>query len=139
MNRKRERFKGRRESGSFLALPHDCLNHENFINLSPHSVKLLVDLSSQYKGSNNGDLCLTWSMMEKRGWRSQSTLDKCRRELLHFGWIELTRQGGRNQASLYAITWRSVDECKGKLDLKETKVASGKWKTPKSDFSNSKN
>lgn len=139
MYKKRERFKGRRESGSFLALPHDCLNHENFFKLSPHSVKLLVDLATQYKGSNNGDLCLTWSMMEKRGWRSQSTLDKSRRELLHFGWIELTRQGGRNQPSLYAITWQSIDECKGKLDVTETRVASGKWKVAKNDFRNSKN
>lgn len=136
MRSKRERVKGRKESGSFVAIPHDCLNHENFISLSANAVKLLLDLFSQYRGLNNGDLCLTWSMMKKRGWRSEWTLNKSKRELLHYGWIMLTRQGGRNRASLYGITWKSIDECNGKLDFKPTNTAPGYWKSNKGPFEN---
>ncbi|MFK7794610.1 MAG: hypothetical protein AB8B89_04610 [Gammaproteobacteria bacterium] len=130
----RLKVKGRKISGGFVAFPHDCLNHVNFIILSPYAVKLLVDLYSQYRGKNNGDLCMTWSMMKNRGWRSEATLNKARHELIHYGWITLTRQGGRNAASLYAVTWQSIDECKGKLDARATNVASGAWKEPKMPF-----
>jgi hypothetical protein len=50
------------------------------------------------------------------------------KELVHFGLIEMTRQGGLNRCSLYALTWRPIDDCKGKLDCAATKNASGKWK-----------
>jgi hypothetical protein len=127
----RERVKGRKEGGSFVALPHACLRHENFILLGSHAVKLLIDLYSNYNGSNNGDFCCTWSLMKKRGWRSESTLNNARKELLYYGWIICSRQGGRNMASLYAVTFQSIDECKGKLDLRETVTAPGIWKEPK--------
>ena len=120
---KRARVKGRREGGSFVSLPHACLRHENYILLGAYAVKLLIDLYSNYNGSNNGDFCCTWSMMKKRGWRSESTLNSARKELLHYGWILCGRQGGRNMASLYAVTFQSIDECKGKLDLRETVTA----------------
>ena len=66
--------------------------------------------------------------MKKRGWRSESTLNNARKELLYYGWIVCSRQGGKNQASLYAVTFRSIDECKGKLDIKETVTSLGYWK-----------
>ena len=120
--------------GSFLALPHQCMDHQNYLTLSPHAKTLLIDLGRQYKGSNNGDLCVAWSLMEPRGWKSKDTLNKARKELIHHGWIVLTRQGGRNLASLYAITWWPINECKGKLDVKETRQASNQWKEVKVPF-----
>ena len=45
------------------------------------------------------------------------------------GMIELTRQGGLNGPSLYAFTWFGIDACKGKLDVSENPVPSGKWKS----------
>ena len=125
---KRSKVKGRSEGGSFAALPHACLRHENFTALSPYAVKLLIDLYVSYNGKNNGDLCCTWSLMKKRGWRSESTLNNARKELLYYGWIVCSRQGGKNQASLYAVTFRSIDECKGKLDIKESVTSLGYWK-----------
>jgi hypothetical protein len=124
----RRKAKGRNESGTFAALPHACLRHENFIALSSYAVKLLIDLYVSYNGNNNGDLCCTWSMMKKRNWRSESTLNNARKELLYYGWIICSRQGGKNMASLYAVTFQSIDECKGKLDIKETVTAPGGWK-----------
>ena len=127
----RSRAKSRKEGGSFVAFPHACLRHENFIALSPYAVKLLIDLYANYNGSNNGDFCCTWSLMKKRGWKSESTLNNTRKELLYYGWIICSRQGGKNNASLYAVTFQSIDECKSKLDVKETVTALGSWKEPK--------
>jgi len=122
----RRRAKGRKEGGSFVRLPHACLRHNNFIVLSAYAVKLLIDLYANYNGRNNGE-----SMMKKRGWRSESTLNNARKELLHYGWIICSRQGGKNMASLYAVSFQSIDECKGKLDVRETVTAPGNWKEPK--------
>ena len=130
MTLKRQKVKRRRETGSFIAMPHACLNHENYIALNPHSVKLLFDLYAQYKGKNNGDFVATWSYMKKRGWRSQDTLFKAIKELLNRGWIVVSRQGGRNRCSLYAVTFQRIDECQGKLDITSTIAALGNWKSP---------
>jgi len=128
---KRSRAKGRREGGSFISLPHACVRHENFILLSAYAVKLLIHLYANYNGKNNGDFCCTWSLMSKRGWRSESTLNNARKELLYYGWIICSRQGGRNLASLYAVTFQAIDDCKGKLDVQETVTTLGYWKENK--------
>jgi hypothetical protein len=47
---------------------------------------------------------------------------------LAHGFIEQTRQGGKNQCSLYAVTWLAIDECNGKLDVNPTRAASNLWK-----------
>ncbi len=124
----RRRAKGRADSGSFVAVPHRILEHDNYASLSARAVKLLIDLFAQYRGSNNGDLAAAWKLMQKRGWRSKETLHRAKRELLQKGFIETTRQGGRHVCSLFAVTWLAIDECGGKLDVMPTRVASGHWK-----------
>ncbi len=121
------RQKGRSEKAIFFGLPHNLINTRKYRSLSSHAVKLLVDLGSQYRGFNNGDLCMTWSVMEPCGWRSRSTLYKAKKELLKVGFIILSRHGGRNRASLFAMTWKEVNECKGKLDIDATKKPPGGW------------
>lgn len=118
----------KRESGGFVALAFCVLRSRGYAELSPHAVKLLNDLLAQYTGNNNGDLCCAWTLMEKRGWRSKSTLSKARKELLDGAWIEVTRQGGRHQATLYALTFFSIDECGGKLDVSSTHSPKGSWR-----------
>ena len=130
MVRTRRKTMGRADSGGYLKLPHAVLASPNYRMLSAHAVKLLCDLGSQFKGGNNGDLCATWSLMHARGWKSRDTLGKALAELLHYGMIEQTRQGGLHRCSLYALTWHVIDECKGKLDVTPTRVASGKWHQP---------
>ncbi len=125
---RRERTTGRKESGSFLQLPHAVLSSVAFLGLSAQAVKLLLDIAIQYRGNNNGDLGASWTVMRKRGWKSRDTLDKALCALLQGGLIEKTRQGGRHKCSLYALTWKAIDECKGKLDVGATKVASGAWR-----------
>lgn len=124
----RWRVKGRGETGSFTLLSHRVLECEAYPQLSGKGVKLLVDLCTQYRGSNNGDLGMAWKIMRKRGWRSRDTLDRARKELVDNGFITQTRQGGRNQCNLYAVTWLAIDDCNGKLDCAPTNVALGYWK-----------
>ena len=129
MNKKnRSRTANRTESGSFLQVPHELLNSVAYLSLSPIAVKCLFDIYSEYKGSNNGDLSCTIKVMKKRGWKSKSQLDKARKELLEKGFIVLTRQGGKNKCSLYAVTWKPINECAGKLDRQADIVSLGWWK-----------
>lgn len=126
----------RRESGAFVPFPVSVLNHPNFIRLSNKAVKLLMDLVTQIRFKvggpvNNGDISVAWKLMGKRGWKSKETLRNALDELVYFRFVKLTRQGGRHQPSLYAVTWWAIDECGGKLDVSPTKVPSNEWKEKK--------
>ena len=122
--------------GSFLMLPHAVLRSDNFKALSPKAVKLLLDIAVQYNGKNNGDLQATWRFMKPRGWKSRDTLSSGIRELLHYGFVEKTRQGYMNVCSLYALTWCRIDDCGDKFDegIKPTLVGSGEFKLSKTKF-----
>jgi hypothetical protein len=120
--------KGRASYDSFYGIPKAVIAHPNFIRLTPSALKLLIDIGYRYNGRNNGDLCAAFSVMQKRGWASKATLWRALDCLLHYGMIIVTRQGGRNRATLYALTWQKIDECKGKLDISETVTAPGTWK-----------
>lgn len=114
----RARITGKGADRGFMALPHAVANSPNWLKLSPYAVKLFIDLYVQYKGRNNGDLCATWKFMAPRGWKSKETLQKALRELEHFGMIIRSRQGGRKNATLYAVTFKDIDDCQGKLDIR---------------------
>lgn len=131
MTRRRDRHKGRSEGGTFVAIPHAVLNSPNYLALSMHARGLLFDMAVQYRGKNNGDLCAAWTLMKRRGWKSKETLGRALKELRDYGFILLTRQGGRNLCSLYALTWRPIDHCGGKLDEPSTVTAPGTWKEPR--------
>lgn len=128
MARTREKAKGRKTSGSFLSLPHKLIESNEFNNLKPSTIKLIINLAAQFRGKNNGDLTTAWAVMEKYGWRSKDTLYRAIREAEGTGFILRTRQGGLNKCNLFAITWQSIDECGGKLDVNSTRVASNAWK-----------
>ncbi|WP_286749419.1 hypothetical protein [Marinobacter sp. UBA2688] len=114
---KRARHTGRRSTAPFLNIPKEVLGGEAYLSLGGWQVKLLVDIASQFNGKNNGDLTAAWSIMKERGWKSPGTLNKALKDLLDAGLIEETRSGGRHRCTLYAVTWRGIDECKGKLDV----------------------
>ena len=79
---------------------------------------LLLDLAAQYRGNNNGDLQAAWSLMSPRGWKSEATLNKAKKDLIASELIVETRKGARpNKCSLYALTWFALDDCGGKLDM----------------------
>lgn len=121
---RRARATGKKGNAPFLHIPHDVLSSDAYKSLDGWSARLLVDIAGQYKGHNNGDLCAAWSIMQSRGWKSKGTLHRALNALIDAGLIEQTRQGGRNRCSLYGVTWRAIDECKGKLDVSPTKAPS---------------
>lgn len=129
--KKRYKVKGRRE-GQFLMLPHSIMRSSEFGGLSPWDTKLLLELAMQYNGKNNGDFSAAFSQLSKRGWNSPGTLSSALKSLRSSGWILLTRQGGRNRCSLYAITWWAIDECGGKLECNAQSVPSNEWNKSKS-------
>lgn len=107
----RNRHKGNKIGEGFVALPYSVLNSPIFLALSPHAVKLLIDVAAQYRGDNNGDLSVAWKLMQPRGWRSEATLHKVKRELLEAGFLYETRKGRRpNLCSLFALTWPLLDD-----------------------------
>ena len=127
----RLKTKGRSETRPFIQLYTDVLNHPNYVKLSARAVKLLVDLSSQYNGRNNGDLSACMALMKKRGWNSNANLSLALKELIYYGFVLQSRQGGRNRPSLHAVSFYAIDECKGKHDLRVTAAAPNNYKTTK--------
>lgn len=121
--------KSKRDGGRFFIIPESVLNGAAYISLSAHARMLLFDLYTQYNGNNNGDLCMAFSMMKRRGWKSTHTLQAAKKELLESDLIVETRKGGRpNLASLYAVTWNALDDCNGKLDFDPRVFPRGAYK-----------
>jgi hypothetical protein len=130
-----QKLKGRRSGPTFGAKPHHIFRADPKNNkpspasvLSHMAAHLLDNLVAQYHGNNNGDLTAAPKIMKLYGWTSQGSVYSALMELLALGFIEQTRQGGRNKCSLYAITWMAIDDCGGKLDVQPTRVASNLWK-----------
>lgn len=119
---------GRSETRSYTGIPHQLTDTRKYRSLSGNAKALMWDVASQYRGKNNGDLCLTFSVMKKMGWKSAATVYRAKEDLIKAGFIMVTRQGGRNCPTLYALTWYGIDECNGKLDIKPTQIAPGTWK-----------
>jgi hypothetical protein len=122
------RKNAKRSKASFLWLPDFLIFDPAFGSLSGNAVKLFIEIAKEYNGKNNGDLSATWNTLNKRGFKSKGTIDNAFKELRAKGFIELTRQGGKNRCSLYAVTFHNIDECAGKLDINATKRPSVLWK-----------
>lgn len=109
-------------------IPYALLRHPNFTRLTPHGNKLILDLSRQYTGFNNGYQCASWSLMKDAGWNSSATLQLACLECEHYGLIVRSQQGGLNKPTLYAFTWRRVDHKPDHpLEIGQTTKPSGKW------------
>lgn len=116
---KRARATGRKsKEPPFAMLPNPLLDSSVYVRLSDKAKILLVEVLRQYNGKNNGDMDITLTNMRKRGWNSNDKLTKAKNELIEAGLLVQTRQGGRHKCSLYAITWKPIDDCEGKLDVK---------------------
>ena len=113
-NKSYPKAKGRGKE-TFFALPHSVISCSNYFQLSHKAKAMLVDLGCQFNGSNNGDLSATWSLLKKRGWKSSDTISSSIEELIYYGFIVRTQEGGLNVAGkqrphLYALTWLRIDK-----------------------------
>lgn len=133
MSRTRLKSKSRKENHSYIGLPHDVVRSSNWRACGGSAIKVLLHLADKYNGFNNGDLSAPLSA-KPGGIGSPSTLDRALKELQHYGLIITTRHGGKNLASLYALTWNAIDDCKGKLEVRATRVAPGDWKEARPKF-----
>jgi hypothetical protein len=113
-----------RKSGQFMQLPYAMLDSPDYLALPRSAKQLLVDIFRQFNGKNNGGLSASFKLMQRRGWKSKSTLARALEKLLTSNMLIKTREGwfqGENSSrcALYAVPWLGIDECKGKnLDVK---------------------
>ncbi|MBL8310451.1 MAG: hypothetical protein JNL19_08525 [Burkholderiales bacterium] len=118
----------KRDKGAFRQVPISVLDGRAYLDCSPHARMLFFDMLTQYRGANNGDLSIAWKLMKPRGWRSEATLHKAKRELIEAGLIVETRMGARpNRCSLYALTCFRLDESP-KLEMTSKSFPFGAYK-----------
>lgn len=124
MARNRNKVKGRKDSGTFAALPHIVMDSDDFGALSGNALKVLLGILRQYRGANNGDLSASFTQAKQWGMNSRTTLAKALRELQERDLIVCTREGRFIKpggcCALYAVTWKPIDECGGKLEVSHT-------------------
>lgn len=110
--------------GGFSGIPRVVMDHPDYINLSGNAVKLLNELARQYRGNNNGDLTVAYSLLKHRGFGSKDTIKRARNQLVQANLIVCTREGRFINpgavCALYALSWQPIDECNNKLDIKAT-------------------
>lgn len=110
MVRAKSRYKGSRYTEPFVGIVRSVFESPAFVALSPHACKLLLELAGQYRGDNNGNLTVAWSVVSKRGWRSRTTLWRCKAELIEAGFVYVTRKGHMpSTCELLALTWFPLD------------------------------
>jgi hypothetical protein len=127
MNR---RHSSRRTTGDHYAmLPHEVLVSRVLTTLPHFCLVILAAIADQYRGNNNGDLGMTWGIVKQYGVRSKNQLVEGLALLLGRGLIQKTRQGGKRPLgpTLYALTWRRVDDLKGKIESGATTTAANTW------------
>lgn len=121
----------RKKKGRFIGIPYNIATSEPFAKLKPPATKLLLDLLTQYTGSNNGMLSPCHSLMKERGW-AKSSLYRAYSSLVHSGFIVVTRQGQkiRGFPTLIAVTWNGIDEprkCQYDYGIKVSPVPLSCW------------
>src|SRR3569833_4094263 len=119
--------RGRRDSHTYVQFQHRMLRDRRLLSLSGRACHALLYLASQYKGYNNGDLSIAWSIARTIGDRSNGNQRAGVIELLDAGFVIQTRLGGRNRCALFALTWFGIGECGGKLDIPASPVPPNDW------------
>jgi hypothetical protein len=91
----------------YLRIDDVVYQSEAFRTLPSGALKLWLDMRTQFKGSNNGNISATMSILVHRGWTSTHTLHRVLPVLLERGLIARTRQGKPGPyriCSLYRFT-----------------------------------
>lgn len=123
------------DGGTAFIIPLTLFKHPNLTRLSPHGLKLLLDLCRQYTGFNNGYLWAGWSLLKDQGWKSKGTLNHAVLECEHYRLITRTKQGGKNKPNYHALTWWRIHEkAKQPLDVGPTIAPGNDWKEAREPF-----
>lgn len=133
---------GKRRSAikSFAGIPRIVMDTDDYKSLNGNAIKLLLEFAYQFRGNNNGDLSAPFSHMRKRGFKSKETLGNALKSLQGANLIIKTREGifmnPGGYCALYALTWLSIDECKGKHDMNPTTTPVRKFSLKKTRYEN---
>lgn len=99
---------------SFAGIPRWIMETDDYKGLGGNAVKLLNELSYQYRKYNNGDLTVAWHVLKNRGWKSRTTIERARDELLSVDLIVCTREGRflnpGGLCALYALRWLPIND-----------------------------
>ena len=106
-----------KQKDGFSGIPRRIIEHPSFKSLSYSARSLLIQLGYQYRGKNNGNLVITYSLM-KDWFGSNTTMYRARDSLYKAGFIVINAYGGQSGSGtklphLYALTWESIDQLKG--------------------------
>ena len=106
-----------RSGKHFTAYPLNVMQHPNFQNMSSRAHKLLnlacdlLDWDQRGRPKNNGDISLAFGIVKKHGWRSNKYLTCTKDELVYYGFLIITKQGGhRLGPTLFAVTRFGISE-----------------------------
>lgn len=114
MSRSNRRKGAARDPGGFAAIPWTVLDSAAYLRLSHPARSLLLEIARQYHGDDNGRMVVSMAYLKPRGWSSNDTILRAKRELLDAGLIFETCKGRRpNRASWYALTWHRLDKLDG--------------------------
>lgn len=134
-----KRAKEKRDGRQFLALPIVVLESPGYRSASHTARSLLLDIAMQYTGNNNGRLTASAKYLQAKGWTSNDTIVRARRELLECGLLIETRKGARpNKAAWYALSWHDLDQLTG-LDLDPKRYRRGEYMRPETQQRDTKN
>lgn len=125
----RDKRRGIAVAGTWVPLGLTFLRSRACAELSPHAAKLLLDLLAMLgpNATKNGDLSLSPKLMRIRGWSGRETLGSAATELLEHGLLVQTRQGGRKDCSLFAVTLYPLDCDMKKLDVGPGAYSARDW------------
>ncbi|CAN5550482.1 hypothetical protein BH11PSE7_BH11PSE7_30270 [soil metagenome] len=135
-----KRSKDKRDGDRYVALPHVVIDSPSFRALGFAARALLIDISRQYTGSNNGRLVACVSYLKPLGWTSHDTVSRALASIKEAGLLVETRIGMRpNRAAWFALGWYSLDVTDG-IDIDPKTYRTGQYKNaaliPKSGGSN---
>ena len=120
----------RRMTGKhFAQVPVEVLTSDACRTLPHYAKVVLFAVAATYRGANNGDLALPYSVSRTFGITSKWQLIDGLALLIDRGLIEKTRQGGKKPLGpcLYAITWQPISDLGGKIASGATTAASNAW------------
>lgn len=101
-------------SEKFIKIEWRVMDNDAFKDLSSSAVRLLLVMTRQLNGSNNGQLQATYSYAARYGFGSEHTLKDAIAQLISHGFIYRTRSHGANGAwARYALTWLPIQDKTG--------------------------
>jgi hypothetical protein len=130
MGRDRKHRRGDDADGAtFVRLPCVVITSPGYRQASHTARSLLIDVAQQFDGRNNGRLTAAAKYLEPLGWKSPGVVAWALRELQACGLLVMTRQGGLNRPSWFALTWRGLHQATD-LDIDPKRFRRGEYMRP---------